>query len=97
MISQDERWAAAFPELFAAHVADSLRDAPYRPHLPHPRAYWGYAVIEAEVVGQPTNPPDGESVVEVLTLSVPDAADYLEQHDPMHAGVVRLARAMALI
>src|SRR3954468_22950920 len=27
-------------EIFASHVADSRRDAPYRPHLPHPRAYW---------------------------------------------------------
>lgn len=43
-------------EIFASHVADSLRDAPYRPHLPHPRAYWGYAVTEAELVQPPTNP-----------------------------------------
>jgi 8-oxo-dGTP diphosphatase len=84
-------------DMFAAHVADSLRGAPYRPHLPHPRAYWGYAVAEAEVISPPTNPRDGEHVVEVLTLPATVAADYLEDRDPLHADVVRLARAMALI
>ena len=28
---------------FSAHQADSQRSMPYRPHLPHPRAYWAYA------------------------------------------------------
>src|SRR6266516_2222600 len=32
------------PRYFAAHMADSQRPAPYRPHQPHPRAYWAYAV-----------------------------------------------------
>jgi len=84
-------------EIFASHVADSLRDHPYRAHLPHPRAYWGYAVTDAEVVAAPTNPHDGERVVEVLTLPPAEAAEYIEVHDPAHADVVRLARAMALI
>jgi 8-oxo-dGTP diphosphatase len=84
-------------ELFASHVADSLRDGPFRPHLPHPRAYWGYGLTEAEVVGRPTNPSDGEHVVEVLTLPPADAAAYLGEFDPLQADVVRLAQAMALI
>ena len=84
-------------EIFASHVADSLRDTPYRPHLPHPRAYWAYAVTEAEVVTPPTNPPDGEHVVEVLTFPPARAASYIEDHDPLHADVVRLASAMGLI
>jgi 8-oxo-dGTP diphosphatase len=83
--------------VFASHVADSLRDRPYRPHLPHPRAYWAYALTEAEVVQQPTNPHHGEHVVEVLTLPPADAADYLEEHDQLHADVVRLAQAMNLV
>ncbi len=37
-----------------------LRAQPYRPHLPHPRAYWEYGITQAEVVRPPTNPPDGE-------------------------------------
>src|SRR4029453_9020514 len=84
-------------ELFASHVADRLREGPYRPHLPHPRAYWAYAVTEAEVVQPPTNPHDGERVVEVMTLPPARAARYVEDHDPLHADVVRLARAMNLI
>lgn len=84
-------------EIFASHVADSRRAGPYRPHLPHPRAYWGYGITEAEVVGPPTNPHDGEHVVEVLTLLPAEAASYIEIHDPLHADVVRLAHAMALI
>jgi 8-oxo-dGTP diphosphatase len=84
-------------EIFGSHVADSLRDAPYRPHLPHPRAYWAYAVTEAELVGSPTNPHDGEHVVEVMTLAPARAAEYIAGHDPLHAEVVRLADAMGLI
>lgn len=84
-------------ELFGAHVADSREPGPYRPHLPHPRAYWAYAVTRADVVGPPANPADGEHVVEVLALPPDEAAAYLEVHDPMHADVVRLARAMRLV
>lgn len=81
--------------LFASHVADSQRDRPYRPHLPHPRAYWGYGLTEAELVEPPTNPRDGEQVVEVLALPPDPAADYLAHYDPQHADIVRLACAMA--
>jgi 8-oxo-dGTP diphosphatase len=82
--------------IFGSHVADSRRAAPFRPHLPHPRSYWAWAITEAYVTGPPTNPPDGENVVEVSALPPPRAADYLAEHDPMHADVVRLARAMGL-
>lgn len=83
--------------VFASHIADSQRPGPHRPHLPHPRSYWAYAITTAEVVHPPINPPDGEHVVEVLTLPPVEAASYVEQHDPLHADVIRLARAMALI
>jgi 8-oxo-dGTP diphosphatase len=85
------------PEVFAAHVADSERPEPFRPHLPHPRAYWAYAVARAQVIGPPVNPPDGERVVEVLTLTPARAIAFLAEHDPMHADVLRLAGAMGLI
>jgi 8-oxo-dGTP diphosphatase len=85
------------PRYFASHVADSAREHPYRPHLPHPRAYWSYAVTDVDVVGAPTNPPDGEHVVEVLTLAPSLAAEFIEKQDPLHADVVRLADAMGLI
>ncbi len=79
------------PRYFSAHVADSNRDTPYRLHLPHPRAYWAYAIADVRGVGAPTNPADGETVVEVLALPPTEAAEYLQEHDPMHADVVRHA------
>jgi len=82
---------------FAAHRADSERDAPYRSHLPHPRAYWGYATCRVLITGPPTNPPDGETVVDVLTLHPDAAAEYLEAHDPVHADVVRHAQGLGLL
>ncbi|MGI8901010.1 MAG: hypothetical protein ACR2HA_08765 [Nocardioides sp.] len=78
-------------------MADSNRDRPYRPHLPHPRALWAYAVADVRLVGAPTNPEDGEVVVEVLSLPGADAADYLEVHDQVHADVLRHAHAMGLL
>ncbi len=84
-------------QFFAAHVADSTRPEPYRPHLPHPRAFWAYAVAAAEVIAVPENPPDGEQVVEVLKVRPSSAAEFLAQDDPSHADVVRLADAMGLI
>ncbi len=85
------------PRYFSAHVADSDRNKPYRPHLPHPRAYWAYAIADVHVVGAPTNPADGETVVEVLALPPAAAAEYLQEHDPTHADVLRHAEAMGLL
>ncbi|WP_207085082.1 NUDIX hydrolase [Nocardioides sp. S5] len=83
---------------FSAHRADSERDRPYRPHLPHPRCYWAYAVARVRVAGPPANPSDGETVVEVLTLPAPRAADYLDAgDDPIHADVLRHADALGLL
>lgn len=82
---------------FAAHVADSERPHPHRPHFPHPRAWWAYAVATVSITGAPTNPDDGEVVVEVLALPPTDAADYLEAYDPVHADVLRHAQAMGLL
>ena len=95
----EEAGAALRGELlhFSAHQADSDRDSPYRPHLPHPRAYWAYAVGRVQITGTPLNPPDGETVVEVLTLPPSDAAAYLDEEDPIHADVLRHAHALGLL
>lgn len=82
--------------VFASHVADSRAAAPYRPHLPHPRSYWAYAVTAAEIVSPPTNPPDGEQIVEVLALTPATAIAYLAEHDPLQAAVLDLAMSMGL-
>ncbi len=95
----EEAGAALLGELvhFSAHQVDSDRGAPYRPHLPHPRAYWAYAAARVQITGAPSNPPDGERVVEVLTLPPSAAAPYLDVHDPVHADVVRHALAMGVL
>jgi 8-oxo-dGTP diphosphatase len=82
---------------FSAHRVDSERGSPYRPHLPHPRAYWGYAVGHVRLDGPPLNPPDGEQVAEVLTMPTREAADYLAEEDPVHADIVRHAEALGLL
>jgi len=85
------------PEYVSAHVATSRRDTPYRPHLPHPRAYWAYSMARVRIIGPPTNPPDGERVVEVLALPPAEAVTYLAGVDPVHANVLRHVDASGLL
>lgn len=80
-----------------AHRADSHRDSAYRPHFPHPRSYWSYAATDVVIDGRPTNPPDGEQVTEVLVLPAQESANYLAEHDEVHADIVRLATAINLL
>ena len=68
---------------------------PYRPHLPHPVSYWLYAVGDVALERRPTNPADGEAVIEVLTLPPVEAVDYLAGFDNGRlTDVLRLAIAM---
>lgn len=79
------------------YVATSRAPAPYRPHLPHPVASWAYYAVPVRVTGAPLNPPDGETVVEVLSLPPDEAAAWLRVHDPVHADVVVLAGHRGLL
>lgn len=45
---------------------------PFRPHLPHPTAYWYVVYAEIELVSSPTN--DGEQVRVVDLISVTESA-----------------------
>jgi 8-oxo-dGTP diphosphatase len=68
---------------------------PYRPHLPHPISYWLYVAGDVVLQGRPTNPADGEAVIEVLTLPPSEAVDYLAEFDDGQlTDVLRLAIAM---
>ncbi|GAB3758352.1 NUDIX domain-containing protein [Microlunatus parietis] len=79
------------PVVFGAHVAVSGDPVPHRDHFAHPLGYWAYAHAPATVVAAPTSPPDAEQITGVHTLPADRAIDFLEQHDPDHADVVRLA------
>ena len=68
--------------------------APFRPHLPHPIGYWWFVACDVEVERPASNPSDGEQVTHVAVLAVEAAADFIAAHDPIHAAVVRLARAL---
>jgi 8-oxo-dGTP diphosphatase len=97
---QEEAGANLLGDLihFSAHQVDSEESEPYRPHLPHPRAYWAYAAARVEITGPPLNPPDGERVIEVLALSPAAAAAYLDVEDRVHAAhVVRHAEGLGLL
>ena len=83
--------------VFAHQRATSRNAAPYRAHFSHPVSAWAYAVARVEVTGAPTNPEDGEAVVEVRRLPVPEAADWVRVHDAEHAAVLLLADALGLI
>ncbi len=96
---QEEAGADLLGDLihFSAHQVVSERSEPYRPHLPHPHAYWAYAAARVEITGPPSNPPDGERVIEVRTLSAAAAATYLDAEGPVHADVVRHAVGLGLL
>ena len=83
--------------VFAYQRAISRNPEPYHPHFKHPVSAWAYTVARVEVTGPPTNPPDGERVVEVRSLPPSEAAAGLAVWDDVeHAHVVQLAEAMGL-
>ena len=57
----------------------SAAEAPYRPHLPHPRFQRLAGVGRVELVSTPTI-GDGEDVVEVLTVSLEEAQGRFRAH-----------------
>ncbi len=69
-------------KLFGAWHCWTSAPAPYRPHLPHPESYRVVGYGEVELVGSPTNPPDGEQVIEVACVSVEEAVRRLRTGCP---------------
>lgn len=62
---------------FGAHYLTSYRDQPTRPGNPHPLRALLWCTADLVVDAVPTNPPDGEQVVEVRTVPVPEALRLL--------------------
>jgi hypothetical protein len=69
----------------------------HHPHVPHPHSAWALATARVEVTGPPSNPPDGEPVIEVLALPVADAAAWLRVHEDEPADVLLLAESLGLL
>lgn len=65
------------PRWVGAHLAVTDRPKPYRPWQPHPKKAWLWGWAEVEVDSEPTNPDDGEEVVEVRAVSVDEARALL--------------------
>jgi 8-oxo-dGTP pyrophosphatase MutT (NUDIX family) len=61
--------------MFGHWQCQSTAARPYRPHLPHPEYYRVVLLGEVELVGDPTNPADGEQVEAVEVLTAVEAAD----------------------
>ncbi len=57
----------------------SAASAPHRPHRPHPIFYRLVGFGDVELVGPPTNPPDGEPVASVALLPVTAAAALFDR------------------
>ena len=60
-----------------AFLCVSYQQAPYRPWQSHPHQAWLWATADVVVDSAPTNPPDGEVVVEVRTTTVAEAKQLL--------------------
>lgn len=56
-----------------AHVGVSEATGPYRPHLPYPRQAWLWGWADAEIVGPPTAPAEGEAISDVGHFPVAEA------------------------
>lgn len=64
-------------------------DAPYRSHLPHHEFHQVVSYAEVELVGTPTNPPDGERVLSVELVPIDEAIDRLQVTNPFEAELLR--------
>ncbi|PYC71668.1 NUDIX hydrolase [Streptomyces tateyamensis] len=78
------------PVWLGAHRAVTDRPVPYRPWQPHPEKAWLWGWAEVLVDTAPTNPDDGEEVVEVRAVTVAEAAALLE-HEGWRAELITLA------
>jgi 8-oxo-dGTP diphosphatase len=60
-----------------AHQGITDHSTPYRPWQPHPHKAWLWCAADVVVDSEPTNPEDGEHVVEVRAVTVAQARELL--------------------
>ncbi|MCX4749851.1 NUDIX hydrolase [Kitasatospora sp. NBC_01287] len=82
------------PVWLGAHRAVTDRPTPYRPWQPHPLKAWLWGHAEVLVDSEPTNPADGEQVVEVRAVPVGEAGALLSRgRERWWAELIELAAA----
>jgi 8-oxo-dGTP pyrophosphatase MutT (NUDIX family) len=84
-------------KIFGALRMTSLASTPYRVHLPHPVSYRLLCLGEVRRVCEPTNPEDGEHILEVSILPLDEACKRLEARPddgPLLADIYKLAAKM---
>ncbi|WP_084725183.1 NUDIX domain-containing protein [Streptacidiphilus melanogenes] len=82
----------AAPVWIGAHRCVTDNPVPYRPWQPHPEKAWLWGWGEVVVDSDPTNPEDGEAVVEVRVLPAHEAQELLAHgRDRWWAELVALA------
>ncbi len=65
-----------------AHHCVTENPTPYRPYQPHPEKAWLWCWADAVLDSEPTNPDDGEKVVEVRAAEPEEAKSLLRtDHD----------------
>lgn len=69
-------------------------DAPFLPHLPFPEFHWLVGYGDVEIVGGPTNPPDGEHVHSVSLLPLHEGISRLSETNAWEAELLRLVGAI---
>ena len=83
-------------EILGALRMEFLTEKPYRPHLPFPVSYRVLAVGEVRRVTAPTNPEDGEDILEVGTFGLKEACQRLKKRPddgPLLAEIYQYAAA----
>ena len=81
-------------ELMGALRMEFLTEQPYRPHLPFPISYRLIGVGKVRRITTPTNPADGEEILEVATFGLEEACRRLEKRPddgPLLAEIYRYA------
>lgn len=81
-------------EILGALRMEFLTEQPYRPHLPFPVSYRLIGVGEVRRTSRPTNPADGEEILEVATFGLEEACRRLGKRPddgPLLAEIYRYA------
>ncbi|MEY9842980.1 8-oxo-dGTP diphosphatase [Streptacidiphilus sp. BW17] len=80
------------PAWIGAHHCVTDNPRPYRPWQPHPEKAWLWGWAEVLVDSEPTNPDDGEPVVEVRVVTPAEAQRLLvREREPWWSELVALA------